>query len=62
MATSMIRHVRCPHGRVSVLHLAAIDLQNVLQSDISTLLLLTPDETNASFANFEFDDPVPSKL
>ena len=31
-------------------------------SDISTVLLLTPDETAQSFANLEFDDPVPSKL
>jgi len=30
------------------------------QSDISLLLLLTPDETAKSFANFEFDDPTPS--
>jgi hypothetical protein len=32
------------------------------QSDISMLLLLTPEETKISFANFEFDDPVPSRL
>ena len=32
------------------------------QGDISTILLLTPDETKMSFANFEFDDPIPSKL
>lgn len=32
------------------------------QSDISTLLLLTPDETDRSFANLEFDDPIPSEL
>ena len=32
------------------------------QGDISTVLLLTPDETKMSFANFEFDDPIPSKL
>jgi stress-induced morphogen len=32
------------------------------QSDISTLLLLAPDETKMSFANFEFDDPVPTQL
>ncbi|QDU61742.1 hypothetical protein Pan216_26050 [Planctomycetes bacterium Pan216] len=31
-------------------------------SDISTLLLLTPEEKETSFANFEFDDPVPSNL
>lgn len=33
-----------------------------VQSDISTLLLLTPGETQKSFANFEFEDPIPSKL
>ena len=38
------------------------DLPDEVQSDISTVLLLTPDETKKSFANFEFDDPVPSKL
>lgn len=37
-------------------------LSEDVQSDISTVLLLTPDEKKASFANFEFDDPVPSKL
>jgi stress-induced morphogen len=38
------------------------ELSEDVQSDISMLLLLTPDETKKSFANFEFDDPVPSKL
>ena len=37
-------------------------LPEELQSDISTILLLTPDEAKASFANVEFEDPVPSKL
>jgi hypothetical protein len=37
-------------------------LSEEVQGDISTVLLLTPDETKSSFANFEFDDPVPSKL
>jgi hypothetical protein len=37
-------------------------LPEEVQSDISTVLLLTPDETKMSFANFEFDDPTPSKL
>jgi stress-induced morphogen len=37
-------------------------LQEDVQSDISTLLLLAPEETKMSFANFEFDDPVPSQL
>jgi len=39
-----------------------VQLPEEVQSDISTVLLLTPDETKMSFANFEFDDPVPSKL
>jgi len=32
------------------------------QSDITSLILLTPDETKKSFANFEFEDPVPSRI
>jgi stress-induced morphogen len=32
------------------------------QSDISLLLLLTPDEVAKSLANFEFDDPIPSRF
>ncbi|HEX4145030.1 MAG TPA: hypothetical protein VHY91_16105 [Pirellulales bacterium] len=32
------------------------------QGEISLLLLLTPEETTSSFANFEFDDPIPSGL
>ena len=37
-------------------------LPEVEQGDISTVILLTPDETEMSFANLEFDDPIPSKL
>jgi hypothetical protein len=37
-------------------------LPEEVQSDISTVLLLTPSETKKSFANLEFDDPAPSKL
>ncbi len=37
-------------------------LPEEVQSDISTILLLTPDELKMSFANFEFEDPTPSKL
>ena len=37
-------------------------LPEAAQSDISTVLLLTPGEARTSFANLEFDDPVPSKL
>jgi hypothetical protein len=32
------------------------------QGDISMLVLLAPDETRASLANLEFDDPIPSRL
>jgi len=38
------------------------DLPEEVQSDISSVLLLTPEETKGSFANMEFDDPVPSQL
>ena len=31
-------------------------------ADIGTLLLLTPDATKNSFADMEFDEPIPSKL
>jgi stress-induced morphogen len=31
-------------------------------SDISTLILLVPEEKEMSFANYEFDDPTPSNL
>ena len=37
-------------------------LSDDVQSDLSTLILLTPEETKLSFANFEFEDPVPSGL
>lgn len=37
-------------------------LPDEVQSDLSTLILLTPEETSQSFANFEFDDPIPSSL
>jgi len=37
-------------------------LPEEVQNDISTLLLLAPEETSMSFANFEFDNPVPSTL
>jgi len=30
--------------------------------EISVLLPLTPGETDKSFMNFEFDDPIPSGL
>ncbi len=32
------------------------------QAEISVLLLLTPDELKTSFANLEFDDPIPSRI
>lgn len=37
-------------------------LPEEVQSDISTVLLLAPAEMKNSFANFEFEDPIPSKL
>ena len=37
-------------------------LPEEVQSDISTLLVLTPEELPRSFGNFEFEDPVPSEL
>ncbi len=33
-----------------------------VQSQVSLLLPLTPDETATSFASFEFDHPIPSGL
>jgi len=38
------------------------ELPDEVQGDISAVILLTRDEAPASFANFEFDHPVPSKL
>lgn len=35
-------------------------LPDEVQSDLSSLILLAPDETTLSFANLEFEDPVPS--
>lgn len=37
-------------------------LPDEVQSDLSSLILLTPEETKMSFANLEFEDPVPSGL
>jgi hypothetical protein len=37
-------------------------LPDEVQSDLSSLILLTPQETKMSFANLEFEDPVPSHL
>lgn len=37
-------------------------LDEEVQGDISTLLLLTPEELGKSFANFEFEHPSPSML
>lgn len=33
-----------------------------VQSQITVLLLLTPDETKTSLMNMEFDHPIPSRL
>lgn len=38
------------------------DLPEAQQSEISLLLLFTPDEVERSFANDEFDHPIPSSL
>ena len=38
------------------------ELPEEIQSDLSTVLLLTPDEKRTSFASCDFDDPIPSKL
>lgn len=37
-------------------------LTDECQSDISMLVLLAPDETEKSFSNMEFEDPIPSIL
>jgi len=37
-------------------------LPEEMQSDVSSLILLTPEETKMSFANFEFEHPVSSNL
>ncbi len=37
-------------------------LPEEIQSDVSSLILLTPEETKMSFANFEFEHPIPSNL
>ena len=33
-----------------------------VRADITFLLLLTPEETSQSFANMEFENPIPSRL
>src|SRR4051794_9391736 len=38
------------------------ELPEETQSQISTILLLSPDERAVSFASSEFDHPIPSKL
>ncbi len=37
-------------------------LPEEVQSQLSLLLPLTPEETSTSVANFEFDNPIPSSL
>jgi hypothetical protein len=37
-------------------------LPEAIRSQITLLLLLTPKEASCSFANFEFDNPLPSTL
>jgi hypothetical protein len=38
------------------------DLPEVVQTEITLLVLLTPDEAETSFASFEFDNPSRSRL
>jgi stress-induced morphogen len=37
-------------------------LPEKIRLDITILLLLTPEEAKHSFANMDFEDPIPSKL
>lgn len=38
------------------------DLPEEVLSDLSVLLLLTPEEKEESYASHEFDDPLPARL
>lgn len=38
------------------------NLPEMVQSQVSLLLAFTPDETSSSFANMEFENPVPLTL
>lgn len=38
------------------------ELSDELTSELSVVLLLTPDEARKSIASIEFDDPTPSRL
>lgn len=38
------------------------ELPEEVLSDVSTLILVTPDELAKSFASMEFDDPIPAVL
>jgi len=38
------------------------ELPEEVLSNLSTILLLTPEEKKKSFANVEFDDPIPSAM
>ena len=38
------------------------ELPEEVVAEISLLLLFTPEEAKQSFANMEFDNPIPSKL
>ncbi|MEI8372269.1 MAG: hypothetical protein WCJ35_05455 [Planctomycetota bacterium] len=37
-------------------------LPDEIQNEVSVLLLLAPEETAVSFANFEFEHPIPSNF
>ena len=38
------------------------ELSDDVQGDISTLVLIAPQEATTSFANMDFEDPVPSEM
>lgn len=41
---------------------ARLDYRCAFQRDEEAEILMTSDETKMSFANLDFDDPIPSKL
>ncbi|HVU88020.1 MAG TPA: hypothetical protein VHD36_11925 [Pirellulales bacterium] len=49
-------------GRQEILEKVIEKLPDDVQEDITQVLLLTPEEAEKSFANFEFDNPIPSQL
>ena len=47
-------------ARQESLSSAIVAIPDEVQGDITRLLLLTPEEAKVSFANFEFEHPIPS--